>query len=310
MIKVAYKDETELKIAYVKHFKTGILKNGLDCAISYYPMLTGVLGATNDVKKLLIADFDVLADIYFRYQQLRNTMSSEEFRDMDTFLATVFNYNTRQSNIARFFMEEKNGFEIHTCHYCDTAYINVFSMDENGEKKNHFDLDHVLDKAKCPLVALSLFNFVPSCQVCNEKLKHSDLIGDESDSEMVKKLSPTNSEYDFDSNVVIAVNPLPTAGDDYMANSDKYAIQFSPVGDSDYMKVEELFHLRERYEYHKMEALRLLKLKHDYEDSHIQDVADLLGRSFEEVKEDIFGEDFSNTNHRCFAKLKRDILHR
>lgn len=308
MIKVEYKDVDNLKKAYVKLFKIGMLQNGLDCAVGFYPDLNRIVSRFTDVKQMLVADFDVLTDLYFDYQGLRSSMDATAFNDMDVFLSSVFNYKTRQSRIAKFFMEDKNGFEIHTCHYCDMAYINVFAKDEDGELMNHFDLDHVLDKAKCPLVALSLFNFVPSCQVCNEKLKHSTLIGSETNPAEVKKLSPTSKNYDFKNNVLIGVDPFPAAGDDYMANPDKYTIKFTPIGDKAYMKVEELFHLRERYGYHKMEALRLLQLKHDYEDSHIRDIADLLGRTFEDVKEDIFGEDFTKKNHRCFSKLKSDIL--
>lgn len=29
-------------------------------------------------------------------------------------------------HIAKFFMDSQNGFKIHTCHYCDTAYVNVY----------------------------------------------------------------------------------------------------------------------------------------------------------------------------------------
>lgn len=55
------------------------------------------------------------------------------------------------------------------------AYINVYTETGKGVAKRQFDIDHFLPKGKCPPVALSLFNFVPSCPVCNERIKREDL---------------------------------------------------------------------------------------------------------------------------------------
>lgn len=308
MIKVEYNDKAALKKAYVKKFKKGILQNGLEVCVSEYPELATIMPANCKAVDLLIMDFDGLVDVYYGYQGLRESMNSDSFADMDDFLKGVFNYKTRQSNIARFFMDSSNAFQIHTCHYCDTSYINVFKRNIDGEEMNHFDLDHVLDWSECPLVALSLFNFTPSCQVCNEKLKRTDLIGNTVT--QVKKLSPTSNSYDFEQNVRICVDPVDKIVDNYMANADHFSIDFKTINgkDKDYMKVVDLFCLRERYTYHKAEALRLLDLKHNYDESNIKKIAEILHKSPEEVREDIFGEAFSEKQHRCFSKLKRDIL--
>lgn len=53
---------------------------------------------------------------------------------------------------------------------------------------------------------------------------------------------------------------------------------------------------------------KLANTKHNYDDSNIENLAELLGKNPEEVREDIFGEVFSEKQHRCFGKLKRDIL--
>ena len=308
MIKVEYKDKAALKKAYLKKFKKGILRSGLDVCVSTYPDLANILPAGCKADDLLVMDFAKLVDVYFGYQELRKSMNKDDFADMNAFLKSTFNYKTRQSNIAKFFMTSANAFQIHTCHYCDTSYINVFNREVDGQEMNHFDLDHVLDWGECPLVGLSLFNFTPSCQVCNEKLKHSDLIGDTPTE--VKKLSPTSDTYSFENNVRICVDPEHKVVDNYMANANLFNIDFKPLPgkDQDYMKVVKLFCLKERYTYHKSEALRLLDLKHNYDDSNIRKIADLLGKRPEDVREDIFGEAFSKNQHRCFGQLKRDIL--
>jgi hypothetical protein len=72
----------------------------------------------------------------------------------------------------------------------------------------------------------------------------------------------------------------------------------------------ELFHLRERYEFHKMEGLLWLELKYRYTDSRIAMMANSLHDadfSVRRIKDDIFQRQLDE-RERCFEKLKRDIL--
>ena len=78
--------------------------------------------------------------------------------------------------------------------------------------------------------------------------------------------------------------------------------------DSDYDDYINKLQLRERYEFHKNEALRLLDLRERYTDSTIKKISTLLGLTETHVKEDIFAIDFNHNEHRCFDKLRRDIM--
>ena len=62
-----------------------------------------------------------------------------------------------------------NSIGIRTCPYCNRNYITVYG---NG-KKSTADLDHFYQKTQYPLFALSLFNFIPSCQICNSRMKNT-----------------------------------------------------------------------------------------------------------------------------------------
>ena len=77
---------------------------------------------------------------------------------------------------------------------------------------------------------------------------------------------------------------------------------------SDYSTAIDFFHLEERYEFHKVEALRLCELKAKYPQSTINRLAKFIGKKVSDVKEDIFHERFLKEKDRCFAKLTRDIL--
>lgn len=62
--------------------------------------------------------------------------------------------------------------DIKCCPYCNRQYITVW-REESGTEHATADLDHFYQKAEYPLFALSLFNFVPSCQICNSRMKGS-----------------------------------------------------------------------------------------------------------------------------------------
>lgn len=335
-----------------------------------------------DMEDLLIADFDKLNKVYESYVRLRKLGVVDDNRHCE--LKSIFRYSSSnidealQPNIAKFFMDAQNGFKVHTCHYCDTAYVNVYealagyptvldlvnkaSREElrtlirttagncisdrvvssimnhryyhteaefnslgwwhdcpnkceaiKKDTMNHFDLDHVLPKGDCPIVALSLYNFVPSCQNCNEKLKRTRTLGD--DEAQRNKLSPTSELYDFENQVRIVLQRrdggVPKLN--CLQHASEYRLTFE-CKDKDYEKSVGLFRLIERYNYHKVEALRLQDLLTDYS-GYITMLHQLfdgngLGDIYTEdkIREDLFGERFIKNFHRCFGKLHEDIV--
>jgi hypothetical protein len=178
---------------------------------------------------------------------------------------------------------------------------------------NHFDIDHELAKTSCPLLALSLYNFVPSCPTCNQKLKRSSTIGSKEDRTELIKLSPTSDEYDFDRNVLFYITPKRMSTFGFLRNLEEYRIDMK-CHDKSFEKSIGLFRLKQRYNYHKVFALRLLDLKERYSPGSIKMISNLLQGSCsekyteEQIREDIFGEEYSKVGHRAFDKLRRDIL--
>ena len=62
-----------------------------------------------------------------------------------------------------------NRMDIPVCPYCNMNYTTSFGADD-GER-NTADIDHFYLKSEYPEYALCLFNFVPACPVCNQKIK-------------------------------------------------------------------------------------------------------------------------------------------
>jgi hypothetical protein len=143
---------------------------------------------------------------------------------------------------------------------------------------------------------------VPSCQVCNSRLKSEKIIGD--NSEEYIKFNPTSKNYTFDSDVEIKlrINELDTKFKD----SNNFRIEFRCK--NSYKKVVSFFHLEERYDFHKNEAIRLIRLTEKYPDSAINKISHLLSRPAVEIKEDLFNLKYLYEYDRCFTKFTKDIL--
>ena len=90
----------------------------------------------------------------------------------------VFNYNKYEKRFRNDIMSSLN---VSVCPYCNRQYITSWDdvkniKGTNKRRKTTADLDHFYPKSEYSLFALSLFNFVPSCQVCNSRMKLSSFL--------------------------------------------------------------------------------------------------------------------------------------
>jgi len=66
-------------------------------------------------------------------------------------------------------LQEEN--ELYICPYCEKNYINIVYIDDKTLRP---DLDHFYPKALYPFLGCSIENLIPSCQVCNSRLKRDN----------------------------------------------------------------------------------------------------------------------------------------
>ncbi|OVE82248.1 hypothetical protein BVY04_01470 [bacterium M21] len=97
-------------------------------------------------------------------------------KDYPEVLKVVFSYSAfagghgqKVSGYSGFDLVEKLGLK--TCPYCNRQYIEP--VRSKGGKKLRPALDHFYSKDEYPLFALSFYNLIPSCTLCNSSLKHS-----------------------------------------------------------------------------------------------------------------------------------------
>lgn len=57
--------------------------------------------------------------------------------------------------------------KVKTCPYCNAA-LTVATEKKDGRYNARFQLDHYFPKSKYPLLSISLFNLIPSCNNCNQ----------------------------------------------------------------------------------------------------------------------------------------------
>ena len=173
----------------------------------------------------------------------------------------------------------------------------------------YIETEHVLDKGKCPLVGLSLHNFVPSCSTCNgPEVKGTSTIGTTLDE--IKQLSPTNPSYNFWHKVLFVVNPRleGVANFKRVDHPGDYEIDFY-YKDKVYERSVELFGLKGRYNAdYLMDALRLLDDMDRLTPKSVADTAALFNMTCEEYLEYHFQVDKYRKEHKPHRKIREDLL--
>jgi 5-methylcytosine-specific restriction endonuclease McrA len=234
-----------------------------------------------ELKTLLIGEYDKLPKI-----DLDDAKKDE--------LKKVFKYQDKfQQHISDLF---KKHLDIHTCYYCNIDFINIFKT-TNKNILTGYTLDHIVNKATYPYLALSLYNLIPVCYICNSKLKKDKDIGD---------MVPTHSKFDFDTRVkfkTFITNP-----NLQIENESDFKLLLKEDFSNLYDKYIEVLQLDGRYEYHKYKVIELINRRKEYPDSRIKELSDLTQKPVEEIKQDLFGEylDF-DLHKRPLSKLIKDI---
>ena len=171
---------------------------------------------------------------------------------------------------------------------------------------SHFTLDHVLHKAANPLIAISLYNFVPSCYSCNTKFKSIQCFVN---NHTQAHLSPTHPNFIFNEQVKFKLffNLEPMSITDITQVTDFILYFDFTIGD--YRYYVEVLKLKGRYKFYKKEALDLIERKKEYDDTQIREISGLLGKPEHSIRSVIFGKQIfeGELEDKPLTKMKRDI---
>lgn len=179
---------------------------------------------------------------------------------------------------------------------------------------NHqFDIDHFLPKGECFLTSLSLNNFVPSCQVCNSRIKLARYLEKSNINNLQEKYLPTSKDYNFENELEFFLGLSNIPGIEFASNPDCFYLDLDgKQKDSIYKEEAELFRLKDRYQYHICEVLRYIDNLRFFNKFYTKMMYDNLVdgetiNDFAIMKEIILSTDFRNENKRIMSKLFNDI---
>jgi len=212
-------------------------------------------------------------------------------------LKKIFKYENKfQTFISDFFEKE---LEIRTCYFCNIHFVNEYKVDEE-ECQNEFTLDHYYDKGSYPYLALSLYNLIPSCYVCNSKLKKSITLN---------VFAPNAKSFDFDETVKFKLFFSNSCKNLHIKTKEDIKIPLKEKYTNKYNKYIELFKLNERYEAHKDIVYDMIEKAELYPESRLQELENLTGIPFQRIKKDIFNliDKDSDLSKQPFSKLIKDI---
>ncbi|WP_052444694.1 hypothetical protein [Flammeovirga sp. OC4] len=185
-----------------------------------------------------------------------------------------------------------------TCTYCNRLFTSTIT--EHGDKKvskvTRPQFDHWFPKSKHPLLALSFYNLIPSCSVCNSNIKGSI------DMDLDIHHHPYYSE--FCNDFGFSIKHIP-----------KNMIKVITVGGTQKTKdTAKQLKLEELYSAHIPEVKDLINLRKSYSDIYIKCLATYLNKikklSESEIHRIIFNvESKKEDYHKVpLSKFKNDIL--
>lgn len=227
-------------------------------------------------------------------------------------LKRIFNYGyfSKKSDNGRYdayTLAERLG--VRTCLYCNRNYtITVIKGTRRTDKITRPEFDHFFDKGRNPLLALSIYNLIPSCKICNSSLKgrrqfnlknnlHPYLDNAAGSYRFKYKPHDTKAILGETANleIEIEIDKSDRAAERKITNSKK------------------LFKLEEIFSAHTEELKDLFDIKHRYSQRYFEELFkryETLGLSYDEVYKTVFGTYHEETDFskRPFSKLKKDIL--
>jgi hypothetical protein len=188
-----------------------------------------------------------------------------------------------------------------TCTYCNRTYTNVLST-HTGKKVMRPQFDHWYPQSLFPVLAISFYNLIPSCYICNSTAKKDVVL---STATHIHPYIDVNQSEEFKFNFA------------YRTSLDQYRIFITPANPDNRKAFETLKKLNvdEMYNSHHEELRDLIKIKQAYSEEYISKMQIFFPKSGlnpNEIYRLIFGTelDTETLHKRPLSKFKRDILQR
>ena len=216
---------------------------------------------------------------------------------------------------------------VSVCPYCNRQFISIYKDDKARDIKTTADLDHFYSQDEYPFLALSLYNFVPSCQICNLRFKNAQNFYSN------KHIYPYEEEFGkeakFKTSFYTNEDEERKENMEKLSQEDRYDLSYL-LGNSDNFKIVikpenpesekgrkiqnsiDTFYIEDLYNCHKDYVRELIKKAVIYNESRINELYTQypeLFRSREEVLQLVVSNYINDDDlgKRPLAKLTKDI---
>ncbi len=196
------------------------------------------------------------------------------------------------------------------CPYCNRNWIS-FVKNSNGNNTLLFDLDHYFPKYKYPWFALSFYNLIPSCTICNQRIKGSE------DLFLDLHLHPYLDDFDD----IVKFNVPAETLDVFFDKKVKIELEILPrpprtSSDKDFIRAIEFyqfFNLKNLYDTHLDYIRELLQKRIVYSQKYVNQLKENYGELFQspdEIPRMLFGNYVlpEQIHERPLAKLTKDLM--
>ena len=190
-----------------------------------------------------------------------------------------------------------------TCPYCNINFAHTIHKAKASKLILRPPLDHFLAVSSYPFVALSFYNLIPSCWVCNSSFKTTQ------DTDVTTHLNPYAGA--FGDNCVLDFKDYKTIDDILAGPSSKYGVYFNNLtGDQRFKGNIGLFKLDICYGEFKTVARRTLVAAMNYNEDTVKGISKAVNGNIDDAYRMIFHSEYVAADHHLlpFSKINADIV--
>ncbi|MBU8852746.1 hypothetical protein [Priestia megaterium] len=249
----------------------------------------------------------IIKKIFLLFSQSLTDEISNPKKSLHQKTINVFNYTSfsgRSPNRWGAFKLIEN-IELDVCPYCNRQYLTTIVKKKGYVKAT---LDHFWNKARYPFLAISLFNLIPCCSICNSSFKG------EEDFNITKNIHPYVEGFESFGKFELDIGEKPKIEDLIGNDNDKLSFKVVPR-DENNKKADEyinFFELQKVYGIHKEHVRELVQKSLIYKESYVNYLIDEYENLFKDksdIQKMILGT-YVNSNDiskRTLSKFTRDI---
>lgn len=220
-------------------------------------------------------------------------------------LKSIFNYSEFSKNKKYCAYTLAENLNIRTCLYCNRQY--TLTVINKKDQITRPEFDHFFDQGTYPLLALSIYNLIPSCHICNSTLKHTkpfnlkDYIHPYVNKDILNQYRYTYLPHDVTS---------------ILGGNSKLQVEIVSEGQPDSVRInntKNIFKLEDIFNGHTEELTDIFDIRYKLSERYLEELMKTythLGINREEIYKLAFGVHYSEDDfvRRPFSKIKKDIL--